>query len=53
METICAILAMTVQKDFKIQQMDIKGAYLNRTLKEAVYMQQPQGYANTPTECVG
>jgi Reverse transcriptase (RNA-dependent DNA polymerase) len=31
---------------FKVQQMDIKGAYLNGTLKERVYMQQPEGYNN-------
>jgi hypothetical protein len=27
-----------------IQQMDIKGAYLNSMLKERVYMRQPKGY---------
>ena len=27
-----------------IQQIDIKGAYLNGKLKERVYMQQPEGY---------
>ena len=29
-----------------IHQMDMKGAYLNRTLKERVYMQQPEGFDN-------
>ena len=29
-----------------IQQMDIKGAYLNGTLKEHVYMHQPEGFAD-------
>jgi Reverse transcriptase (RNA-dependent DNA polymerase) len=28
----------------KIQQMDVKGAYLNRILKECIYMRQPEGY---------
>jgi len=26
--------------------MDIKGAYLNGTLKECVYMQQPEGFTD-------
>jgi Reverse transcriptase (RNA-dependent DNA polymerase) len=28
----------------KIQQMDVKGAYLNRILKEHIYMRQPKSY---------
>ncbi len=44
METIRAILAIAAIKGFIIQQMDVKGAYLNGTLKETVYMQQPEGY---------
>jgi Reverse transcriptase (RNA-dependent DNA polymerase) len=28
----------------KIQQMDVKGAYLNGILKEHIYMHQPEGY---------
>ena len=44
METIQAILALVLIEGLKIQQMDIKGVYLNRILKEKVYMQQPEGY---------
>ena len=44
METIQAILALVPIKGLKIQQMDIKGAYLNGILKEKVYMRQPEGY---------
>jgi transposase InsO family protein len=44
LETLRAILAMAVQKDLHIRQMDVKGAYLNGTLKEKVYMRQPEGY---------
>ena len=44
METIRAILALVPTKNLKVQQMDIKGAYLNGVLKEKVYMHQPEGY---------
>jgi len=44
METIRAILALVPIKGLKIQQMDVKGAYLNGILKEKVYMCQPEGY---------
>ena len=45
-ETIRAILALVPQMDLRVQQMDIKGAYLNGTLKENVYMRQPEGYSD-------
>ena len=52
METIRAILALVPIKNLKIQQMDVKGAYLNGQLKEKVYMQQPEGYGdNTGRVC--
>src|SRR5712691_831153 len=44
LETIRAILAIAPTRKLIIQQMDIKGAYLNGTLKERVYMKQPEGY---------
>jgi len=47
METIQAILALVPIKGLKIQQMDVKGAYLNGQLKEKVYMHQPEGYEDT------
>jgi len=28
----------------KVQQMDVKGAYLNGILKEDIYMRQPEGF---------
>ena len=46
METVHAVLALTVKNGYQIQQMDIKGAYLNGILKEKVYMEQPEGYNN-------
>jgi hypothetical protein len=44
LETIRAILTLTAIHDFVIQQMDVKGAYLNGTLEEKVYMRQLEGY---------
>ena len=46
LEMIHAILALAVAEDWEIQQMDVKGTYLNGTLKEDIYMDQPQGYNN-------
>ena len=48
METIRAILALVPSENLKIQQMDIKGAYLNSTtLQEKVYMRQPEGFKDS------
>ena len=44
LETIRAILALAVSQDWEIQQMNVKGAYLNGMLKEEVYMKQPKGF---------
>jgi len=46
LETIRAILSLAISpsQDWDIQQMDVKGAYLNGILKEEVFMEQPQGY---------
>jgi len=44
MDTLRAILALVPVKRLKIQQMDIKGAYLNGILKENIYMEQPEGF---------
>ena len=44
METLRAILSLAKVCDLQIQQMDVKGAYLNGIPKEKVYMHQPDGY---------
>ena len=44
METIRAILAIAPTRKLHIQQLDVKGAYLNGKLKERVFMKQPEGY---------
>ena len=43
MDTLRAILALVPIKGLKMQQMDMKGAYLNGTLQEMIYMRQPEG----------
>ena len=43
MDTLQAILALVLMQDLKLQQMDIKGTYLNGTLHETIYMQQSEG----------
>ena len=42
--TLCAILALVPLKNLQLNQMDIKGAYLNGILQETIYMEQPEGY---------
>ena len=51
LETICTLLALAVAEDWEIGQMDIKRAYLNSTIKEEIYMKQPDGY-NNKTGCL-
>ena len=38
MDTLCAILALVLMQDFKLQQMDVKGTSLNGTLYKTIYM---------------
>ncbi len=46
LEMICTILALTVNFDWELTQMDMKGAYLNGNLEEEVYMLQPEGFGD-------
>jgi len=46
LETIRALLALATDQDWEIQQMDVKGTYLNGTLKEEIYMARPDGYSD-------
>ncbi|CAM8922450.1 unnamed protein product [Rhodiola kirilowii] len=43
MDTIRIIIALAAQNRWKIQQMDVKSAFLNEVLEE-VYVDQPLGY---------
>ena len=40
-EEICLLIAFTAHKGFKLYQMNVKTAFLNRHLKEKVYVAQP------------
>ncbi len=42
--SIRALLALAVQNDMLIHQMDVVTAFLNGNLDEEIYMQQPDGY---------
>ncbi|KAL5575123.1 hypothetical protein UlMin_016822 [Ulmus minor] len=44
LETIRLIISLAAQNKWKIQQMDVKSAFLNGVLEEEVYIQQPSGY---------
>ncbi|KAE8681124.1 hypothetical protein F3Y22_tig00111342pilonHSYRG00188 [Hibiscus syriacus] len=44
LETIRLIISLAAQNKWKIQQMDVKSAFLNGVLEEELYIQQPPGY---------
>ena len=44
LDTLHMILALIPIKKLIVQQMDIKGAYLNGILQETIYMKQPKGW---------
>jgi hypothetical protein len=44
MESIIIFLSFACHKRFKVYQMDVKSAFLNRDLYEEVYMEQPKGF---------
>ena len=44
LDALRLILALATIFGWDMQQMDIKGAYLNGELEETIYMMQPPGY---------
>jgi hypothetical protein len=44
LEAIRMFLAFACFKNFKIYQMDVKSAFLNGTLEEEIYLEQPEGF---------
>ncbi|WVZ63520.1 hypothetical protein U9M48_013145 [Paspalum notatum var. saurae] len=44
LEAIRILLAFAASKGFKLQQMDVKSAFLNGFIREDVYVRQPPGF---------
>lgn len=42
--TLRLLLAVAVEENYFIEQIDVKNAYVNSVLKETVYMNQPKGF---------
>ena len=42
--TLRLLLAIAVEEDYFIEQIDIKNAYVNSDLEELIYMRQPDGF---------
>uniref|UniRef100_A0A2N9HH13 Integrase catalytic domain-containing protein n=1 Tax=Fagus sylvatica TaxID=28930 RepID=A0A2N9HH13_FAGSY len=45
--TVRLILSLAVAQNWPLRQLDVKNAFLHGTLKEEVYMAQPQGYIDS------
>ena len=43
-DTIRTLVAVAAHKGWNLYQLDVKSAFLNRELKEEVYVQQPEGF---------
>jgi hypothetical protein len=44
LESIRILLAYATHHDFKLYQLNVKSAFLNGSIKEEVYMEQPLGF---------
>lgn len=44
LDTIRMLLAIAVQKQWKIYHLDVKSAFLNGFLEEEIYVEQPEGF---------
>ncbi|KAL7292520.1 hypothetical protein TKK_0014093 [Trichogramma kaykai] len=45
-ETIRTIISIAAKNNLSLSQFDIKTAFLNGTVKEEIYMKQPEGFAD-------
>ena len=46
LKSVRIMLAIATFYDYEIWQMDVKTTFLNRFLKEELYMIQPEGFVN-------
>jgi hypothetical protein len=46
LESIRILLSIACHLDFKLYQMDVKGAFLNGVLQEEVYVEQPKDFSD-------
>jgi hypothetical protein len=55
LEAIRILLAFSVAKGFKLNQMDVKSSFLNGFSEEEVFVKQPRGFESVefPTGCIG
>jgi hypothetical protein len=44
--TVRTVLATAVSRDWHVQQLDVKNAFLHSTLSETVFGCQPMGFVN-------
>ena len=49
-ETVCAVIEIVAQHNWKVYQIDDKSTFLNGVLKEEVYVEQPPSYEVTGEE---
>ncbi|GJT39459.1 retrotransposon protein, putative, ty1-copia subclass [Tanacetum coccineum] len=50
--SIRVILALTACKDYELEQLDVKTAFLHGNLEEVIYMRQPLGYEQDNKVCL-
>ncbi|GKD06155.1 retrotransposon protein, putative, ty1-copia subclass [Tanacetum coccineum] len=50
--SIWIIIALTACKDYELDQLDVKMAFLHGNLEEVIYMRQPQGYEQGKKVCL-
>jgi len=43
-ESVRTVIALAVQNEMKLHQIDVTTAFLNGDLKDEVYMKQPEGF---------